>query len=1013
MNWQDASLFLAFLVVAAVFAGLTLYYWNKREHKALIDSMSDGVFVLDRRNRVVSVNLTAQKILGEPAEKLVGRPIAAVLSLEKELANGSAVDIPSELPLGKGDDQRCFDHRLSPIHRWTGQFSGWLLVLRDVTDRKQIEDSLIAQKQLFESLVAVARATAEMPTLAATLQNVLDVGASLTRSEFGSLILLDKNGHVTDSILALGRVKSKEQQRARRVLEKGLAGWVMRERQTALINDTLEDDRWIPSADNIYNPRAALAIPIISQTTLLGILTLTHSAPHHFTPEDAYLMQAAADQMALAVRNAQMYEEQRRLADRQLTLYETLRTVGSHLDPEAVARAAVETVARLTDWPGIAVMFPDRQNGPGLVVKATAGLQAAPIGFYLPVEQGITGRAFRTQKLQLVSDTAQDPDYMARQPNTRSELALPLQRGERVLGVLNIESDQLNAFDDDDVQLATSLADTIALALDNAHFHAEVQQYAADLNTLYQITQILNSSLALENVLTEALAAILQSLGYDAGLVGLANQNNGRLTLAAAKGLPEETVAALEKEGLQDHFGAVAYERQEMVIIPDLAEASSTLTRLEKERPDAMTHLHRLEARTCTAIPLTHRQQALGFLCLFAFQPKEMTEETTALQLTIGQQMATTVTNAHLFQAVADERSLFQALIQSSRDGILLVGGKQNILVINAPALTFLQLPGQAEDWVNRSFPFMLETIRAHAPEAVKRLEKEFTLTRSGDGDKDSAEGEFEISPRQIYWLNLPVMAGNTPLGRLLVLRDVTQERLVDRMREDLTRTAVHDLRNPLSSLSSALEFLEIDLANDMTGERQEVIEIAQTSIERMLNLVNAMLDINRLESGHMPLNQEVFSLKELIEETLRTQSPLARQKKISLIPQLPETSALVWADRSLIARVLQNLVGNGIKFTPANGHVRIVVKPPNRERAWFLVSVIDNGRGIPPEIQSRLFQRFVTGAQAESGSGLGLAFCRMVLKAHNELIWVENTPNGGATFNFTLPPAQTENASP
>jgi two-component system, NtrC family, sensor histidine kinase KinB len=105
---------------------------------------------------------------------------------------------------------------------------------------------------------------------------------------------------------------------------------------------------------------------------------------------------------------------------------------------------------------------------------------------------------------------------------------------------------------------------------------------------------------------------------------------------------------------------------------------------------------------------------------------------------------------------------------------------------------------------------------------------------------------------------------------------------------------------------------------------------------------------------------------------------------------------------------VLQNLVGNAIKFTPPGGVVRVAVRPPTEAQPWLLVTVHDSGAGIPTEIQGRLFQKFTTGAQDERGSGLGLAFCRMVMKAHNELIWVESPPGEGATFCFTLPLAET-----
>jgi signal transduction histidine kinase len=116
--------------------------------------------------------------------------------------------------------------------------------------------------------------------------------------------------------------------------------------------------------------------------------------------------------------------------------------------------------------------------------------------------------------------------------------------------------------------------------------------------------------------------------------------------------------------------------------------------------------------------------------------------------------------------------------------------------------------------------------------------------------------------------------------------------------------------------------------------------------------------------------------------------------------PDLPPA----WADSTMIERVLQNLIGNAIKFTPAGGAVRVSARVDTSEPSTLLVLVSDTGAGIPPEIQGRLFQRFVTGQQEGRGNGLGLAFCKMVMEAHGERIWVESTSESGTTFAFTLP---------
>jgi signal transduction histidine kinase len=182
---------------------------------------------------------------------------------------------------------------------------------------------------------------------------------------------------------------------------------------------------------------------------------------------------------------------------------------------------------------------------------------------------------------------------------------------------------------------------------------------------------------------------------------------------------------------------------------------------------------------------------------------------------------------------------------------------------------------------------------------------------------------------------------------------------------------------------------------------------IARRSTRRMMELVNAILDVSRLESGRMPIEATAFDMVKVVADALQAQTALASEKDIHLENHVPSMLPAAWADRGLIHRVLQNLVGNGIKFTPNGGTVSVTASLDEQApQPMLLLSVSDTGFGIPPEIQSRLFQKFVTGGQEGRGSGLGLAFCKLAVEAHGGGIWVDSIPDHGTTFAFTVPVA-------
>jgi PAS domain S-box-containing protein len=995
------------LMIAFGISRLGLFDIVPVARSAVVDSLSSGMVVLDLCNCVVDINPAAERIIGQPASKVIGQPLDRVWTGESDLIERycDVTEAHDEITMGEGRLQRHYDLRISSLRDDRDRLSGRLIIVHDITERKRAEADLMAQKRVFESLVAIARATAKRTSLEATLQTAVNMAATLTGAELGSMFLLDGTGVVTHSVLARGEVMPAQYQDiVGSVMKEGLVGWVLRHRQPALIHDTSRDDRWVDLPDPPYTVRSALAIPFVSGSAVLGVLTLQHSQPNHFNTEHAYLIHSSADQIVLAIRNAQMYDEQRRLADQQTTLYEALRAVGQHLDPETIAHAAMDVVARLTGWPAVAMLLPG-DTATHLVIRAGAGALAAAEGQSVSIGQGITGRAFRTAQTQYVPDTSADPDYVGYQSSDavfRSELAVPVQRGERVLGVLDVASDRMAAFNDDDVLLAKSLAEAIALALDNARLYTEIRQYAADLGTLYTTARAISRSLVLEDVLSETLHSALTSLGFEAGLISLADPIDGHLYLAAERELPPAMSDQLQRHGLAETLCALVYDRGESVAVDDIEQETPIVRGLEKEAPLTFNLMRDLGLRAYSGIALLHQERSLGTLGLFARQPRAISVEDEALQVAIGRQIATAVTNAQLFQGIADERSRLQALIESSRDGIILVGTDCRMLVINAPAIDFLRLSGQPQDWVNQPIQDALGLLRHHAPRAVRVIQAEVDQSRMEDESSD--EGECEIPPRAIHLMSLPVMADTTPLGRLLVLRDVTEERLLERMRDDLVHAMVHDLRNPLTAIYGALTFLADDVREILSSTQRQLWDIAIENTQGMLQLVRAILEISRLENRQMPLDQALVSLTDLVGDVLDSQLPLATDKGLRLESDAPSSLPLAWADAGLIERVLQNLVGNAIKFTPSGGEVRVTVRDDGTEQRRLLVTVRDSGSGIPPEIQERLFQKFVTGEQKGRGSGLGLAFCRMVIEAHGERIWVEDTSENGTTFAFTLP---------
>jgi len=205
-----------------------------------------------------------------------------------------------------------------------------------------------------------------------------------------------------------------------------------------------------------------------------------------------------------------------------------------------------------------------------------------------------------------------------------------------------------------------------------------------------------------------------------------------------------------------------------------------------------------------------------------------------------------------------------------------------------------------------------------------------------------------------------------------------------------------------LGNIVSSLDVLESGLPPD-NPTLQTVLAIAARATQRLTRLVDALLDIQRLESGRAILHKELVSVEALATETAEAVLPVAQGKGQELNAAVPPGLPLISADAELIRRVLINLLENAAKYTPPGGCIEVSAEAGSQE---LTVTVSDNGPGIPPEQKLAIFDKFarIQRPGGPKGMGLGLAFCRLAVQAHGGRIWVESEPGNGSRFHFTLP---------
>ncbi len=999
-----------------IFAGFFLLRGTQRyqlleiapiARRMIIDNIGDAVITLDLDNRIIDANPAGLRIVERPIEDVIGKPIRDVVPEHYNILTRyqDILEAEDELRLEINAEDVYYDLRIFPLYDPKGKLRGRLIALRDISERKALENSLAAQMERFQQLLTVARATTEQPTLDVTLRNALHAAIALGDAEQGGIFLMNERGDVTHSHMIPDTPPGVQRKAiVAQVAKSGLTGWVVRERQKTIIEDVHQDSRWIKLPDYPDATRSVLALPILHGQQILGALILQHSRSDHFDVEDSEVMEAAVQQIALAIRNAQIYEEQRRMASQQSTLYKVLRTLQETRLPHQVESVAVDTIARLTGWPIVALLVPSK-NDSGLEVIASAGRLTRFSGWLDVLARDAVEEAWQSGASQYYPNIAggsENPLPVA------SAFVVPMRLNAQRAQILYLASNNPMAFDPDAQLLAESLVEVIRLTLQNARLYNSLQnelverQRAEDrlwkslhkTETLYRVSRSLIGTYHLEEILQSVIDNVAQALSADRVVLLTINEEHGEIRDFIIGGPGKSAQIKISRSAQDGLIGWVIQEGTSVLLEKQEEDPrESPLVRSWRGMP---------EPGSLAMVPLFFRGHVQGvLLALNQVEQRDFSRQDIDLMMAIAAQIAVAIQNAQLFQTILEERGRLQALVQSSRDGVVLIGTGLRLLVINQPALDYLGLPGTPETWLGEMLWDALRYLRRYASHVVKTTFEE--LRRMTAGNDAPGEGELLVSGRHLHWLNLPVQARERILGRLLVIQDVTEMRQLEQYREDLTHTMVHDLRNPLTGLNGALKLLARSASDTLSPMQLEILDVAQVSNQRMLKLVNAILDISRLESGRMPLNATAFDIVSVINQTLALQQTLAAQKNLTLTGDLTEEMFLVCADQELIERVLQNLLGNAIKFTPDGGEIRVSARVAPENSKKILLSVQDTGLGIPPELEGRIFQKFVSGNQEGRGSGLGLAFCRMVVEAHNERIWVDSRLGEGTTFTFTL----------
>ncbi|GAB4434447.1 MAG: hypothetical protein OHK0015_24210 [Chloroflexi bacterium OHK40] len=399
-------------------------------------------------------------------------------------------------------------------------------------------------------------------------------------------------------------------------------------------------------------------------------------------------------------------------------------------------------------------------------------------------------------------------------------------------------------------------------------------------------------------------------------------------------------------------------------------------------------------------VPLRAGGEVIGTLNFFAERPESYSYDDLRVVSALAAQLSAAAQNSRLYREVTDARNELQIVLESISDGVLVLSEAGHVLLANPAARRMFHLA---------SLPLERHVLTAAAQLRVRgqRLIPIAQLRTALAQFHRERRGVLHLSTgTHIEWAAAPLSGGASMPGFVVSFRDISDKVALEELRDDMISMLVHDLRTPLNGLMLSLDMLGQSRRSGSQEYDEELIERAGQSARQLLRHVNTLLDLRKLEAGRLELDIQPIRAGALIQRVVPRFELLAELGRIALKTEMPPGLPVLAVDHALVERVLENLLGNALKFTPEGRSVTVGARRHASDPNWVELFVRDEGIGIPPELRSLVFEKFgqVQSALSRRGTGLGLTFCKLAVEAHGGQIGVRDTPGGGSTFWLTLP---------
>lgn len=767
---------------------------------------------------------------------------------------------------------------------------------------------------------------------------------------------------------------------------------------------------WSQERKDLARLEPELFFPLIVKDDLIGILVVgeLRSGRAH-SMEDRRTLSALVSQASVAVESAHLHSETRARANELETLLHIAEGASSTLKLNEVLELTARLTAQACRVDRCSIFLIDESSGAiePLMSQFASGETEQELwrrfrtSTYLQTANQfpLLRQALDERRPLIIQDTKESglPKEWIEPFDIQSLLIVPLVSKGRCIGGIALDHTSPDRhFTPGQVNLATLIANQVAVAIENARLFQAERTERRISETLRDASGIIGSTLDLDELLQLILVELEKVVAFDRAALFLLQGDILRITASRGYPDPEKALRITASPGEHQYYREMERTRQP-VIVADLQD--------DGHGSHSPSHD---DAHSWLATPLGVEDQMIGFLCVDKSEIDFYTPRDADIVLAMANHAALAIEKARLYRQAVEEQRKAEIILQETFNGIIVVDEELVIQALNAGAEIIIGYG--ADDLLG------------------KRLVNLFGSELWGDGtplQRAIMDGE-RVPPEEGRIAAKDgmrdVLQGVTPLrddsgrvfGYLLSIADITHLKEMDRLKSALVANVSHELRAPLASIKAYTELLLDDLEGGDRALRQQFLTVIDQETDRLSALISDILDLSRLESEQHALHKKPLDFSLIVENVLGLFNIQASRRGITFHIDIPEDLPLLVADEEMILTITKNLISNALKFSHDNGSIDIRV---HHDGTTLVFSVADQGIGIPPEEIPRLFTKFYrvrsAGESGIQGTGLGLVLVKEAAEAHGGTVEVESDIETGSCFTVRIPCEQAVELDP